>query len=576
MGGVDSRNGANARGVAARAFGAERPARQPAITAPAAQSTDHRPLTTDPCTSPWAYPNRILAAAAWVGTAPANVHFVQLTSFGCGPDAFIIDEVGERLRRAGKSHTVLKVDDINNPGSLRLRARSLIESLAAAAPVTAPAAESALPASPAARPHKVAPFLAEDRRRTILIPFFSEIYSPFIPALMRLMGYKAETLPPADPESADLGLQHANNEICYPATLVIGDFMRALKSGRYDRREIALGITQTGGQCRATSYLALIKRALLTAGYADIPVVAVGTVAGAVANDQPGFQVKWAAHLHGLIEALLYADNIGQFFNAAAPREREPGLAARLRDRFIAEGVACMERGDVTGFRGLLRRAVGEFNAAVERRDCPRVGVVGEIFVKYNAAGNRNIVDWLVRQGVEPVVPPLGDFFLQEIPNRQFNRRNALARRSWTDLVDKLAYRVVRHWQNIYAEIAANFAYYRPQEDVFAKQESASRVVSLAAQYGEGWLIPAELASFAESGVNNAVSLQPFGCIANHLVAKGVERRIRQLYPRMNLLFLDLDGGVSEANLFNRMHFIVQNARDEMEARRAAAFGKAA
>jgi predicted nucleotide-binding protein (sugar kinase/HSP70/actin superfamily) len=152
---------------------------------------------------------------------------------------------------------------------------------------------------------------------------------------------------------------------------------------------------------------------------------------------------------------------------------------------------------------------------------------------------------------------------LQEIPNRRYNRSATLLRRSWTDWIDPLAYRLIRHWQARYERIAKNFRYYRTGGDVFEKAESAKRIVNLAAQYGEGWLIPAELAAFAESGVNNAVSLQPFGCIANHLVSKGIERRVRELYPKMNLLFLDLDSGASEANLLNRLHFIVQNAKDE-------------
>ncbi|MDR3229669.1 MAG: acyl-CoA dehydratase activase-related protein [Puniceicoccales bacterium] len=513
----------------------------------------------DTKTSPWAYPNRILAAATWVATAPAHVHFVQITSFGCGPDAFIVDEVGERLRRAGKSHTVLKVDDINNPGSLRLRARSLIESLGARSVATG-VVKPVL---------SVAPFTDADRRRTILVPFFSEIYSPFIPVFMRLMGYKALALPPANADSIDAGLQYANNEICYPATLVIGDFVCALKSGKYKRDEIALGITQTGGQCRATSYLALIKRALVAAGFADVPVVAVGTVAGAVANEQPGFRISWRGNIRILIEGMLYADHIGQMYNAAAPREKRTGEAARLRDSYIEAGTACLARREVAGFRQLLRRAVADFNAAAAERDVPVVGIVGEIFIKYNSVGNRNAVEWLISQGIEPVVPPLADFFLQEIPNRQFNRRNALSRRSWTDIIDKIAYRIIRHWQNVYGDIASGFRYFRRGEDVFTKAKTAEKVVTLAAQYGEGWLIPAELAVFAESGIENAVSLQPFGCIANHLVAKGIERRIRQLYPQMNLLFLDLDSGTSEANLLNRMHFIVQNAKDALARNQA-------
>ncbi|MDR2862502.1 MAG: acyl-CoA dehydratase activase-related protein [Puniceicoccales bacterium] len=514
--------------------------------------------------SHWAYPGRILAAAAWVAASPAHVHFVQITSFGCGPDAFITDEVASILRRAGKSHTVLKVDDINNPGSLLLRARSLIESLARR---SGRPGEKDVCGTPSAQPAlRNARFTIADRRRTILVPFFCEAYSPFIPVLFELMGYKAHTLPPANEESINHGLRYANNEICYPATLVIGDFVRALKTGDYHRNEVALGITQTGGQCRASNYLSLIKRALAAAGYADVPVISVGTVAGAAVNDQPGFKPDWLRNIHGLVAGMFYADHLLQMYHATAPVEAVRGTAAALRDRYVSAGAACVLRRDLAALHGLLRAAVTEFNAlAGESAIPPRVGIVGEIYVKYNFAGNRNIVEWLVTQGVEPVVPPLADFFLQEFPNRGFNRRANLERSGWfSALGDKVVFRLIEHWQTQFEKAASGFVRYHRGEDVFVKAGKAGRIVNPAAQYGEGWLISAEMAAFAERGINNVVSLQPFGCIANHLVAKGIERRMCQLYPKLNLLFLDLDSGTSEANLLNRLHFIVQNARDEV------------
>ncbi|MDR0535761.1 MAG: acyl-CoA dehydratase activase-related protein [Puniceicoccales bacterium] len=546
--------------------------------------------------SSWAYPNRILACADWVAGAPEHVHFVQITSFGCGPDAFIMDEVGDRLRRAHKSHTVLKVDDINNPGSLRLRARSLLESLAARRKLESPfrqcgtraaasgtsAGVSGVKTSPAL-PRQAAgarrseaiprtpPFTEADRAtRTVLVPFFAEFYSPYIPILLRKMGYKAEALPPPDASSINYGLQFSNNEICYPATLVIGDFIRALKSGKYDRSRVAFGITQTGGQCRASSYLLLIKKALLAAGYDDVPVVSLGTNVGAASNEQPGFSPKWNLRtISGLCQGMFYSDYLSQMYHSAAPRERVPGDAARLRDTYIAAGGKVLESARPGDFLPLLRQAADAFNGILRpgSENIPRVGIVGEIYIKYSAIGNLDLVQWLVRQGVEPVMPPLCDFFLQEIPNRFFNRHNHLSRGDWTVLAEKLIHQLIRRWQRRYAAAASAYRHHHPNEDIYEKWHKAAPIVNRAAQYGEGWLIPAELACFAESGILNAVSLQPFGCIANHLIAKGVERNIRARYPRMNLLFLDLDSGTSEANLLNRLHFIVQNARDEAKPR---------
>ncbi|MDR0353790.1 MAG: acyl-CoA dehydratase activase-related protein [Opitutaceae bacterium] len=544
---------------------------------------DDDPAAADPGTvRQWAYTNRILKAARWVAGAPAHVHLVQLTSFGCGPDAFVIDETGDILRRAGKSHTILKIDDINNLGSLRLRIRSLVESLAYRAgqrgsgipPLPIPREETngktPLPpphttGSPPI-PHSTTPaFTAADRRRTILAPFFSETYSPFIPAILGLMGYRAINLPPANDTSIDYGLKYANNEVCYPATLVVGDIIRALNSGQYPARETAVGITQTGGQCRASNYIALIKKALVAAGHPDIPVISVATADGALSNDQPGFRLRWRGNIRPTIAAILYADRIAQMHNATAPRERAPGASARLRDDYAAAGAACVARRDLPALYQLLREAARDFNAAADpaQTRVPRIGIVGEIYVKYNSIGNKNIVEWLIAQGIEPVVPPLAGFFLQEFPNRRTNIAQNLARRTGLPFMDTLAYALVRHYLKKFDRIGSAFRHHHPFPDIYREAKTASRIINLAAQYGEGWLIPAELASFAHRGIHNAVSLQPFGCIANHLVAKGIEKRIRDLYPRMNLLFLDLDSGASEANLLNRLHFMIQNARVE-------------
>ncbi|HOT15992.1 MAG TPA: acyl-CoA dehydratase activase-related protein, partial [Bacteroidales bacterium] len=226
------------------------------------RSEEHNTFDNVQTIMQWAYTNRILKAAEWVAKTNANVHLVQMTSFGCGPDAFIIDEVNEILKRHGKSHTILKIDDVNNIGSLRLRIRSLIESLRFAS-------DKEVTITPLIK-NKI--FTEEDKHRTILVPFFSEYYSPFVPVLFKLAGYNFVTLPPSDVHSSELGLKFANNEVCYPATLVIGDIIKALQTRKYNRDEIAIGITQTGGQCRATNYLSLIKKAMVAAGYEDIPV----------------------------------------------------------------------------------------------------------------------------------------------------------------------------------------------------------------------------------------------------------------------------------------------------------------
>ena len=222
----------------------------------------------------WEYPNRVLQAAWWVTRQENNIGFLQLNSFGCGPDSFIIDEIGELTRQSDVPYALIRIDEITSPGSTRLRLRSLVESM------RLKNENRMIPAEPANAHEKTAIFGIPDAGKTILVPWFSDFYSPYIPVLATQAGYKVENLPPSDQQSIDLGLDYANNEICYPATLVVGDIIRALKSGKYSLDDIAIGISQTGGQCRATNYIALIKRAMINSGYSDIPVISVATSDG--------------------------------------------------------------------------------------------------------------------------------------------------------------------------------------------------------------------------------------------------------------------------------------------------------
>ena len=214
----------------------------------------------------WAYPNRIIKSALWAANAPGNVHYVQLTSFGCGPDAFLLDEISDILKRKGKNATFLKIDDISNLGSTRLRIRSLLESLRLKTGIPVVLGNTVI---------NTPVFTRKERKRKIIMPWFADFYSPFFPAFFRLSGYEAENLPPCDQTSAEFGLKYSNNEICYPATLIVGDIMKAIETGRYSQDKIAVCMSQTGGQCRATSYLSLIKKALIASGNEDIPVISL-------------------------------------------------------------------------------------------------------------------------------------------------------------------------------------------------------------------------------------------------------------------------------------------------------------
>lgn len=502
----------------------------------------------------WAYTNRIIKVAKWIGDQPENIQMVQMTSFGCGPDAFIIDEVSEILKNKGKNLSLLKIDDVNNIGSLKLRIRSLIDSIK----------YGSLEKTIIQKETKHTPvFEKEDRRRTILVPYFSEFYSPFVPTLFKLVGYNFETLPPSDEVSSEYGLKFANNEVCFPATLVIGDIIKALHSGKYERDEIAIAISQTGGQCRATNYIALIKKAMLSAGFNDIPVISLAS-GDSLLNRQPGFEVKWRKAIPITAVSMLYADCISKMYYAAAPREKTKGGASYLKDKYINEAIPYSSQKNIKGLLKLLEKAVSDFNdICLENKQVARIGIVGEIFVKYNTFGNKNVVNWLVNQDVEVVMPSLLNFFLQYFVNYKINIRQHIEKPSSSGWIVDLIYLLVKRYIRRTEAVAKKFKYYRPFTDTFHDAENASKIVNLAAQFGEGWLIPAEIASFAEENVNHAVSLQPFGCIANHVVSKGIEKKLKTLFPQMNMLFLDFDSGTSDVNILNRLYFMINSAKEE-------------
>lgn len=502
----------------------------------------------------WAYTNRILKAASWVANKGEHVQYMQLTSFGCGPDAFIIDEVNTLLQQVSKNPTILKIDDINNIGSTRLRIRSVIESLG----LSSQAVQST-----STENSSVPFFEKKDRKRKILLPWFADFYSPFIPPIFHRLGYEAENLPPSDMESVAYGLKYSNNEICYPATLVVGDCMKALASGKYKREEIALGISQTGGQCRATNYISLMKKAMLSAGYDDIPVISVGVGGTGVLNEQPGFEVKWHKVLKLIIATMGYADCLSQLYYSTAPRERVQGAAERLKNKYISLAVEAVEKHQTRVLNELLVQAVKEFSDSNSFRDIPRMGIVGEIYVKYNNFGHKNITHWLISQGIEPVLPPLSAFFTETFASKKARIVGNIEHKNNKQFIMNWAERYVFSILHKMERCMVDYPYHIPLTNPHHDALKASKIINLNTQFGEGWRIPAEFAHFAEHGINHVISLQPFGCIANHIISKGIEKRTRELYPKLQLLQLDFDSSMGEANIFNRLHFMIRNAQKE-------------
>ena len=510
----------------------------------------------------WAYPNRIFKAAHWVGNNPYNnLHMVELTSFGCGPDAFILDEVRAILSRYGKNLTVLKIDDVNNIGSLRLRVRSLVESVKkSVSPKDGlySVSDSGLSAQRSQLPFTTKPFEPSDRDRVILTPYFAEGYNEFLPTIFALAGYRIESLPMATQEDAEEGLHVANNDICYPATIVVGSIMRALKSGKYDLSKTAVAITQTGGQCRASNYYALIKNALVAAGMSQVPVIAVA-IGPSLKNSQPGFEINWLHLIRPTLEALYFADALAKLYYPAAPRERIPGVARKLYDHYLNAAQPLLAKRNYRAIRQLMRDATGAFTDITDTtKQVPVVGVVGEIYVKYNSFSNHGVVRWLMEHGVEVVPPAITGFFSTSIPNAFINREQHIRKDGLSPWQAKLVNRLLLHYAHVYDRLCGDYPFYRPFADIMDIWHKSRRVINSAADFGEGWFLPGEICDLADHGIHKVVSLQPFGCIANHIISKGIERRYKDLYPHLSLLFLDFDAGTSDANITNRLHFLLQ------------------
>ncbi len=491
----------------------------------------------------WAYVNRIIAAAEYIGNKK-NMYMVQLASFGCGPDALSSDEARRILEKKSRSYTLIKIDEMANLGAVKIRLRSLLETDRGGRDCVAP-----LP---------VYPLRGKGDRKKIIVPWISPMYSPLVAPAFAACGLPAEVLAPPDRRSVELGLRYVNNDLCYPAVIIIGDIIKAFRSGQYDPERTTIVFPQTFGQCRASSYLPLMEKALQCAGYEKVEVLSLSITSGDLQIDLP---IDKKVFLKKLSLELIFADALARLYYAMVPRESIKGKAEAIHRKYL-ERIA-VEPADFDSLLILLKRAVAEFNSLEATNTIiPVVGVLGEIYVKYNAFANNHIVEWLLEQGLEVRVPPLLSFFTQFFTNEAFNQK-AFLKRSLKDRVAcTLADHYVRHLLQRVETAMKTFRYYQESTGLGKLAEKASRTVSLVNQAGEGWLLTAEMIAMLQCGINHIVCMQPFGCLANHITGKGISRRLQQRYPQANLLFLDMDAGHSEVNLLNRLHLLVAAAKE--------------
>lgn len=304
----------------------------------------------------------------------------------------------------------------------------------------------------------------------------------------------------------------------------------------------------------------LIKKALIENGYTHTPILSIAFGSG-IDNQQPGFKVNWLKVLPIALAAVLYSDCIAKFYYAAVVREKKPGQAAKLKDMYLEAAKPLILKNRPEDLLSYLSLAVDEFNQICQQKSCPKVGVVGEIFLKFNPFAQKNITTWLIDRGIEVVPPLMTDFFMQSFVNMKVNQDSHIKKKYIPDFAIDWLYGKVQKQIDKINKIGKAFLYFQPFENIYEKAEKAKQVISLNTQFGEGWLIAGEMSSFASQGINHVISLQPFGCIANHIVEKGIEKRIKSVYPQINILSLDFDSSVSDVNITNRLLLFVDNIK---------------
>ncbi len=516
--------------------------------------TVERPLIV---TDQWMYHSRLYAAASYVKTSDC-LDLIQLNSFGCGLDAVTTDQVHDILASAGKIYTVLKIDEVNNLGAARIRVRSLIAALRVRD-------SSHYQRHVVSSAYNRVIFTKEMKKDyTLLCPQMSPIHFDLIEPAIRSFGYKVEVLQNDNRSAIDVGLQYVNNDACYPSLIVIGQIMEALLSGKYDLNRTAVLMSQTGGGCRASNYIGFIRRALEKAGMPQIPVISINAN-GMETN--PGFRFT-PALLAKAMQAVVYGDIFMRALYATRPYEKEPGSANALHQTWKQRCVASLSKRapSMVEFNRNIRGIIRDFDN-LPRLDIrkPKVGVVGEILVKFSPLANNHIVDLLESEGAEAVMPDLMDFLLYCFYNSNFKAEN-LGGKTSTARLCNLGISLLEYFRKVARKEFLASRHFTAPSRIQDLAEMAKSFVSLGNQTGEGWFLTGEMLELIHSGTTNIVCTQPFGCLPNHIVGKGVIKELRKAYPQSNIIAVDYDPGASEVNQLNRIKLMLATAQKNLQA----------
>ncbi len=504
----------------------------------------------------WMYHSRLYAAAAYVRTRE-DLDLIQLNSFGCGVDAVTTDQVNDILSGSDKIYTCLKIDEVNNLGAARIRVRSLIAAINIRE-------KNALKRTIHSTGITKVPFTKQmfEEGYTILCPQMSPIHFDLIEPAARSCGYNLVLMRNDNHTAIDYGLKYVNNDACYPSLFVVGQVMEALSSGKYDLNKTAVIMSQTGGGCRASNYIGFIRRALKKAGMEQVPVISAN-LSGLEGN--PGFKITFPL-ITRLAFAVILGDVLMKCVYRMRPYETEKGSVMAMYEKWTRKCSDFLV--NTKGFplrkvQKLSCEIIRDFDALPIHEDLkkPRVGIVGEILVKYSYAANNHLVDVLEAEGAEAVVPDLMGFMLYCFYNQIYkaeylgtSKSAAFGMNVAIHAIEDVALRP------IYREYEKSRHFEAPAS-IYQVVEYAKPVVDIGNQTGEGWFLTGEMIELIKSGVPNVICIQPFGCLPNHVVGKGVSKKVRALYPQANLAAIDYDPGASEVNQLNRIKLLLAGAQ---------------
>jgi predicted nucleotide-binding protein (sugar kinase/HSP70/actin superfamily) len=504
----------------------------------------------------WMYHSRLYEAAEFV-SRQENIELIQLNSFGCGPDSIASDQAKEILKSAGKMYTLIKIDEVSNLGAVRIRLRSL---------------KAAMELRENKQKSKI-DFLKSDFRQrsiftkamrkeyTILAPQMAPIHFELVQEAACSSGYQFEVLKKVKNKDIQEGLKYVNNDSCYPSIIIIGQLLNALKSGKYDLEHTALILSQTGGPCRASNYMALLRKALKDAGFKNIPVISLNTVG---LEKNPGFKLTFS-FLNKAIMSMVYGDLLMKLLFQVRPYEKILGETNQLFKKWMLICKSNVRNGNRNHFRENLKMIVKEFeDIQVKKEDKPRVGLVGEILVKYHPAANNDMVAFIENAGGEIVVPGLIEFFLYSAFGNEINYKNF----DKTKIQSMLSTVIIKYIESYRKDMRVAFKHsnrFKEPPTIYQMAENVQDILSLYNQTGEGWLLTAEMVELIKEDAYNIICMQPFACLPNHITGKGMIKSLKEKYPQINIVTVDYDPGASEVNQINRVKLMLERAKNNTQ-----------